>query len=366
MAAHIDQRARFDLIRYANCWEDADILCRALDASQGKRILSIASGGDNVFALLADGAEVVAADLSQAQLACVELKAAAVRRLDHAAVLAFLGMRPDDNRLVRFRELRHELTDASLRYWDEHTDFIRDGVIHAGKFERFFHLFRKRILPLVHRRSTVLSLLEPREPQARKDFYERRWTNLRWRLLFRIFMSRFVMGRLGRDPEFFRYVKVSVGDRILARTGEALGSLPLHRNPYLEYILTGNFTRALPPYLRPERFAALREGLDRLTLGLGTVEAVGRAHAGAGYDGFNLSDIFEYLDAPTCERLYGALLEQARQGARLAYWNMLVPRHCPETFAHRVRPLRDLAASLFTQDAAFFYSAFVVEEVYPQ
>src|SRR5881409_1542686 len=82
--APIAARAAFDFIRYGSVWEDADILCAALEpvARQG-RLVSIASAGDNVLALLTlDPAEVVAVDLSAAQLACLELRMAAFRRLD--------------------------------------------------------------------------------------------------------------------------------------------------------------------------------------------------------------------------------------------------------------------------------------------
>src|SRR5205085_2322120 len=71
-------------VRYASVWEDADVLCEALaPVSQGGRLLSIASAGDNVLALLTlDPAEVVAIDTNPAQLACLELRRAAFRRLD--------------------------------------------------------------------------------------------------------------------------------------------------------------------------------------------------------------------------------------------------------------------------------------------
>ena len=49
----IEDRASFDFLRYANCWEDADILCEALGVRPGARVLSIASAGDNTLALLA-------------------------------------------------------------------------------------------------------------------------------------------------------------------------------------------------------------------------------------------------------------------------------------------------------------------------
>ncbi len=41
------------VIRYGSVWEDADVLCEALaPVAPGGRLLSIASAGDNVLALL--------------------------------------------------------------------------------------------------------------------------------------------------------------------------------------------------------------------------------------------------------------------------------------------------------------------------
>jgi S-adenosylmethionine-diacylglycerol 3-amino-3-carboxypropyl transferase len=361
----IEERARFDLIRYANVWEDADVLVAALRPGPGRRMLSIASAGDNAFALLAEGAEVVAADLSPAQLALVELKRAAVRRLPYREALAFLGVRPSPDRRPVYEDLESELTAGAREFWRAHMEEVADGVIHHGKFESYFRLFRERILPLVHRRKTVLSLLDERDEAGRVRFYEETWNNLRWRLLFRVFFSRFLMGRLGRDPEFFRYVEGSVAERILARAHYALTVLPVHSNPYVESILTGNYGRdgrAFPRWLQPEVFAALKRNLDHLILFEGPIEEAAAAHRGAGFDGFNLSDIFEYLDPETSAAIYGRLLDTARPGARFAYWNLLVPRRRPEELAARVRPLDDEARALFARDQAFFYSAFVLEE----
>jgi S-adenosylmethionine-diacylglycerol 3-amino-3-carboxypropyl transferase len=363
MDAHVADRADFGLIRYANCWEDADVLCDALGPCEGKRVLSIASAGDNTLALLAAGAEVVAADISLAQLACVELRCAAFRNLEHDALLAFLGVRPADNRRSVFARLQTDLTPAARRFWDGQARLVDRGVIHAGKFERYFHGFRRFVLPLVHNRKTVTRLLEEKGPDSRREFYEKTWNTRRWRWLFHLFFSRFAMGRLGRDPEFFRYVEGSVADRILARTRHALTELSTHDNPYLTYILTGNYGEALPRYLRSEHFDAVRAGLDRLTIFAGTVEQAAEAHAGGGFDGFNLSDIFEYLDEETSREIYMNLLDHARANARFAYWNMLVPRRRPEAAAERVETLDVLSRHLHARDRAFFYQAFVVEGV---
>ncbi len=61
--------ADFSLIRYAQCWEDADVLVKGLDIQPGARCLSICSAVDNTLALLTrDPAQVLALDLSPIDL----------------------------------------------------------------------------------------------------------------------------------------------------------------------------------------------------------------------------------------------------------------------------------------------------------
>ena len=121
----IESRARFDYVRYANVWEDADVLCQALQPAPGKRMLSIASGGDNSFALAADGADVVAVDLSPAQLSLVELKRAAIRVLEHEELLGFLGVHDSDRRLETYRRIATGLPGDARAFWDGRTDQVR-------------------------------------------------------------------------------------------------------------------------------------------------------------------------------------------------------------------------------------------------
>jgi S-adenosylmethionine-diacylglycerol 3-amino-3-carboxypropyl transferase len=169
------------------------------------------------------------------------------------------------------------------------------------------------------------------------------------------------MGLLGRDPEFFRYVEGSVSERILKRTEYALTELDPSTNSYIQWILTGRHNGALPVALREENFERIRRNLDRLQWRRGSLEeSLGRAQK---FDCFNLSDIFEYMSPASYEQLLKLLLSSSRSGARLAYWNMLAPRHRPESLATFLRPLAELSSQLFLRDKAFFYSALVVEEV---
>jgi S-adenosylmethionine-diacylglycerol 3-amino-3-carboxypropyl transferase len=353
----------FSFVRYANCWEDAELLIQALRPAPGKRFLSIASAGDNSLSLLAGGAEVIAADLNPAQLACTELRKEAIRRLDQPAFLQFCGIQNSKNRLSVYAKIRASLSTDAQNYWDAHQDDIETGFIHVGKFENYFRLFRTRILPLVHRRKIVAQLLQPKDADARKHFYDSTWDNRRWQGLFRLFFSRRMMGRHGRDPEFFKHVEGSVADRILERARYALTELDTANNPYLTYILNGNFGNALPHYLLPKNYDAIRQNIDQLTIRRGAIDAIAEETGPDSFDGYNLSDIFEYLSPEQCTAVYGRLLAAARPSARFAYWNMLVPRTCPPSLSDRMVLLNEESTNLFNQDRAFFYSRFVLEEV---
>lgn len=364
MAHDLRSRVAFDAIRYAQCWEDADVLVEALRPAPGARILSIASAGDNAFALLAAGAHVDALDLSPAQLHCVELRRAAYAHLDHAGLLELVGSRPaaPQRRLALYASCADALPADARAFWDARTDAVRGGIGGAGKFERYFRIFR-RVLALVHGRARLEELVRAKPRDERAAFHDRVWSSRRWRLLFHVFFSRRVMGWLGRDPEFFRYVEGSVAARILARTRHALVELEPAENPYLHWILFGTHRAALPRALRPGEHARIRAGLPNLTTHLRSLEDHLAACPERSLDGFNLSDVFEYMPEDAAARLLAAAARAGRPGARLVYWNMLAPRSRPPALADRLRPLPEVADRLFPQDKAWFYSRLVVEEV---
>lgn len=361
--SEIQQRADFSAIRYAQCWEDSRLLTASLEPA-GRRCLSIGSAGDNSFALLAAGAaSVTAVEMNASQVACIEVRRAAYLTLEHREFLELLGSRESGDRLKLYHACRAEMPESARRFWDALPAAIERGIGSAGKFERYFATFRKVVLPLAHSRDRVLSLLAARSPEDRHHFYNDVWDNRRWRWIFRLFFSRTVMGALGRDPEFFKYVEGSVADRILARTRHALVELDPTNNPYLHWILTGAHGEALPEALEERNFGIIRYALkaNKLEVVHAPLEAWLARDPERRYDAFNLSDIFEYMSVENSKLLLERIIEASNPGARLAYWNMLAPRSRPVSLSGRLRSCE--SDSHFTRDRAFFYSRFVVEEV---
>jgi S-adenosylmethionine-diacylglycerol 3-amino-3-carboxypropyl transferase len=366
--SEVANKARFTGIRYAQCWEDADVLLEGLDVKPGDVCVSIASAGDNALALLTkDPARVVAIDLSAAQLACLDLRCAAYRALDHAAFLELYGARPSLRRAALYDACRPHLRDAySAEFWnDRRQGLLAQGFGATGKFERYFRLFARWVLPLVHSRQVVADLLRPKSRDERAAFFDTVWDSSRWRLLFAVFFSRTMMGALGRDPRFFDYVEGDLGTHLRARVRHATVELDPSANPYLQWILNGTFAGTMPVALRAENYGAIRARIDRLEWHQAALEDAidDLSRCGAQPNRFNLSDIFEYMSAENTAALLAKLAAAGKRGGRLAYWNMMVPRSRPETLADVLKPLESLSRDLFRKDKAFFYRAFVVEEI---
>jgi S-adenosylmethionine-diacylglycerol 3-amino-3-carboxypropyl transferase len=362
--AEVALAADFSAIHYAQCWEDADVLLQALAIRSGDRCLSVASGGENSLSLLmGDPCAVVAVDLSPVQIALVELKRSAIRLFDHADALRFVGLAPCADRLRLYRSLRPALPSSATAYWDANQRQVAGGVCACGRFERYLALFRRFVLPLIHTRAEVDLMFVPRTPAERRRIFNTIWNNRRWRALYRLFFSRAVMARIGRDPSFFRYVEDDVGAAMAARVERGLTEGDPAANPYLHWFAYGRYADSLPHAWRAENFEVIRSRVDRLELRTQSIEAALAAAPAASIDRFNLSDIFEYVSPPAATRMFEDICRCGRPAARVAYWNMMVLREAPPHLAGRIRHLDEVSRCLHRRAATYFYRAFRVDEV---
>ncbi|MEY8117210.1 DUF3419 family protein [Falsihalocynthiibacter sp. BN13B15] len=363
MTSEIEAKAAFDHIRYAQLWEDADVLTQGLGDCAGGMLVSICSAGDNALAMLTlDPAKVVVVDLSPAQISCLKLRIGAFQNLSHAEFVELMGARPSTRRKVLLSKALNGVDEETRAFWTALRDDVEKvGAGGVGKFERYFRIFRTRLLPLVHSAKTLDDIFVSRTSADRQAFYDTRFNTWRWRLLLNVFFSRFVMGRMGRDKAFFDHVEGSPAQHVARRIHHAAVATDPAQNPYLHWIIKGTHGEALPMTWREEHFETIKSRLDRIEIRPGSLEAF--VSTGEKADGFNLSDIFEYMSPEIFTKVYESILNASAPNARLVYWNMMAPRRVPAAFAARVTTLREVEGEGKAIDKAFFYSDFIVEEV---
>ena len=361
--SEVEDYAKFDLIRYAQVWEDADILLEALQINENDNILSIASAGENALAMLTKNPNrVYAIDLNSNQIVCTELKKVAYKYLNYEECMQLIGVFDSNNRIDIYNKIKNELSKDSQKYFDENFDIIKKGIIHTGKFEKYFQIFGQKVLPLIHSKKTRKELLEKKTKEERIVFYNKKWNNLRWNLLFRIFFSRTVMGKLGRDKAFFRYVNVNVAEHILERTKYAITELDTSENSYLHYIINGKYEKVLPLAYRKENFDKIKNNIDKLVLLKESVETFIERDDIDYISKYNLSDIFEYMDDTQMCKIFEKMSTKSGKGTLIAYWNMLADKRLSKYFENLEFKQKE-SEELLKKDKAFFYSKFIVEEI---
>lgn len=360
MSASNLKKVKLDFIRYANCWENPEVLLKGLNLQSNKRILSIASAGDNSFSLLCTDPELlVAFDLNPTQLYLMELKKLAIQHLSREDCIAFLGFSDHPARLKTFEIFKRQLSPEALQFWEKHLVFIESGVIHCGKFERYFQFFSGRILPLIHSREKVEALLSKKSTIEQVLFYSHKWNTWRWRLFFKLFFSKIVMGKKGRDPQFLKEVKVNVGDFIFHQSEKHLKSPLAQDNIILRYNLTGSFGAFLPHYLQENNYEHIRQNLPNLVLFQGNTEDA-IAQFGK-FDGMNLSDIFEYMDSATFAQIAKSLHKGLNKHGIVCHWNLMVPRILSTALPGLFELNHKRSDELTQTDRGFFYRGFYIE-----
>jgi len=356
---------------YSACWEDLATARKALRIPRGGVVVAVGAAGDNAIGLLLDDPRrIVAVDVNPAQTALVELKRAAVKTAP-GEVAEFVGgipsaSGPDPARLDRYTRLRPQLSAEAVRYWDAHADEILNGVVHAGRFERYLAVFRRWLLPVVPGRDVVHEMLGARDIEDQRGIYHERWDSAAWRTVVRVFFSRRLLAAVGRHPAFFDQAPSGgVGAHYLARAAAGLTATPIRTNPYVTFILSGSYhlPEAAPEYLHPDHARLLAARAGRVEVVTRPLVDVLRDMPERSVDAFYLSDIFELTDPAAYAESLAEIARVGRPGARLCYWNNLVDRQRPDSLAERLLARTDLATELHGQDRAFLYSRLVVEEV---
>lgn len=344
-------------IHYSQCWEDAELLLKALDVGHSDRILSITSGGCNTLALAsARPAGIDAVDVNRAQFYLLEVKMRMLEFLDLGQVLEFMGVFSSDNRIDLYRTIRSHLSEDCRTFWDENQEVLKSGLAHSGKFEKYLRYFSFYLLPVAHGKNHIHDLLVPKSGEEQQHFYEQTWDNVRWRLLFRLFFSAAVMKKAGRSKEMFRHANIpDVSDHYLKKARNALASPVAFNNSYTEYVLKGNYEDECPFILQPHNFLLIRENLRCIRNNNADLLTFLKQQKANFYTKMNLSDVFEPMTVEKSNLIFEEIARVCKHGARIIFWNNLVPRTIPDYLSGNFYKESELERHLKEKEKVFFY-----------
>lgn len=359
-----DRSGVFTGLLYAQGWEDPRPDFKALKIKKGDTIFTITSGGCNALAYLVKApGRIICLDMNERQNHLMALKIAAFRMFDHSRLLQFMGVTECLDRVGMYDGLSSLLGDKAREFWNDNLENIRDGIIHAGRYERYMKLLKQLFYVIVGKHAALKIFSIPEN--ERLQFYEKHWNNLRWKIFTRIFLSKKLMVRRF-DKRFYSYLESGFDFNAYYRAAikRAVTELPARNNNFLNYILRGTYTPdSLPVYLQEENFNTIRNNLDAIETVNGKCYEFLQKLPDNTIDQFNFTNIFEWMSIEEYTAHLKECLRTGKNGSVIIYRNHLVTRRRPEELSKWIVPDRKLSEELHRQDLSFIYKDYVIERI---
>ena len=359
-----DAQNPHERIHLAQDWQDPAVLSAALRIQPDDDVLSVCGAGDSAFALAIDDARsITCVDERVPQLALAELKLRSAEGMPVPGLQSVLGFDIGGNRVSLYHRVRERLSEGSRTFWGANEAIVREGIIRQGQLEGQLRAFRRRVLPLIHRRRTIDALLQRDEPADQRIYFDRHWNSRRWRGMVKLFFG--AAGMSERLSESDDPHQGPVAGVLLARFERVACDLPARSNPFLHWFLTGRYPdmEATHPYLSTEGRAVLAKRGDRLRFVLDSVEGVLEDCEPGRFSAFHYGSLFDEVDAETRARILALTVRAARPGARICSWSQSGELWRPEALADRVNRDEVLTTQLRARDRSVLAGSVHVEVV---
>ena len=364
---------------YNQIWEDPAVDLRALRVRPDSRIVTIASGGCNVLNYLAaDPEQITAVDLNPAHVALTRLKLAGLRHFpDHETFFAFFGTAHGKANRLAYRRYLQPLLDAETRAWWEGRTWLgrrldcfdRGLYRHSllGSYIGFLH----RLVALTGRRPS--DLLRARSLDEQRRLFEETIAPLfelkLVRALCRLPMMTYSLGIPPQQQMLLagEGTRGNVADVYRERVRRLACDFPIRDNYFAwqafgrGYDLTER--RAVPDYLRADRFRLLRSRASRVEVRLASITDHLAGEPAASVDRYVLLDAQDWMNPRQLADLWCQIGRTARPGARVIFRTAAreTPLDClPPHMLDQWEYEKALGDALHAEDRSAIYGGFHV------
>jgi S-adenosylmethionine:diacylglycerol 3-amino-3-carboxypropyl transferase len=350
--------------------EDERTEAAALALGPTDRVLAVCSGGEMPLSLLALGAaQVDAVDVDAHQVWLAELKRAAVLTLDREDAVGFIGLvpMPGERRLALLPTVLGAVSAPARAFFLEQPEAVARGIVWAGRYERYVGRVARVALALVGRRGFE-ALVDAPDREAQERIFDARIGTPALRAVFRVAFHPRIYTRRGMDPRSLQHRKDSgsLGDAWFARLRGWCTATPASENPFLQLTILGRVRSpdVVPAYLTGAGVAAIRARPDAVRFHHRDLTRYLLDLPPAAFDKAHLSNLGDWLDPGSFDRVMRLVASRAARPARLVWRYLHVDRPMPPDLAGSVRVDPARGEALRALDRFPFY-AVVPAEVGP-
>lgn len=359
----LNKKPFFKRIPYSTCWEDFDIIQKALQVKKDDTIISITSAGCNVLNfLLYDPKKIISVDFNPNQNHILRLKISAIKKLEHHQFLELLGIRPSKNRIELYKKIKKNLPKETQTFWDKNIRFIKKGITYNGRQERYIHSIGQ-YLRYLKGEKMLIDLLQCETIKEQKEFFDKKIKDASWDLFFTLVYNKPVM-LIVKDKLVFNQIKENAyHQKFRRRVEDAARRIPAKNNPFMSFALLGYYLNEdyYPYYLKKKNFETLKNRVDRIEIKTDVIQKILVELPSNSIDKFNLSNVLDWTTKNQFREIISEIKRVGKNKSRFCYFNTLMKRHIPRI--EGIKSHKKEAAALLRQDKAFLYENFEIGEI---
>ncbi|WP_213981151.1 DUF3419 family protein [Sphingomonas sp. dw_22] len=326
---------------YAQIWEDPDVDMEALEITPDSHVVTIASGGCNVFSYLtANPAKITAVDLNPAHIALNNLKKQALLSLpDYATFHRFFGLANRPENIDAYKEfIRPQLDDTSRDYWDSRSP---SGVRRINGFKTGFYKqgLLGRLIGFVHNMARKYKIdpteiLRAKNIEEQREIFETRFAPFFEKKFLRWLVDQpAALFGFGIPPAQYDLLKVDDAGGITGALKSRLRKLACDFDIKDNYYAWQAFGRGygehadapLPPYLQKANYEAVRDRAERVEIRHTNYADYLDSMPAQSLDRYILLDAQDWMTDEQLTRIWTEITRTAKPGARVLYRTAAVP-----------------------------------------
>ncbi|MEL6838358.1 MAG: DUF3419 family protein [Pseudomonadota bacterium] len=362
---------------YAQIWEDPVVDMQALQIGPEDNVVCIASGGCNMLSYLtASPASITTVDLSPAHVMLNKLKLAIVQQVpNHATLYEMLGQADRPDNVATFdRYVAPHLDDETLAYWNgwglrgPRKKMLARGLYRHGVLGRFIGLVH-----VVARLARVdfAPLLAAKTLEEQQAFYDSQLVPLYESRLVRFLANRRAsLFGLGIPPAQYDKLAADAGGDIVAvlkeRTRKLFCDFPIQDNYFAWQAAYRGYQpsvgAAVPPYLQPQHFRAVRANAARVKVLNRSLTDVLAQQPNASKQCYVLLDAQDWMNDAQLNALWAQITRTAAPGARVIFRtggkDDILPGRVADNIMSRWAYQAAASAKGFAHDRSAIYGGF--------
>jgi S-adenosylmethionine-diacylglycerol 3-amino-3-carboxypropyl transferase len=355
-------------IRFAQSWEDYQVIECGLQIKKNDTIVTIISSGDNLLNLLRfEPADIYGYDINPAQIYEVKLKIAAIEHLTYTEFLTFFGYTgTEQQRIKLFHILTDHLDIDTYTFWNQHMNLLSQGLAFQGWLERYFSFFRYFIrFFLAEEYNHYVTAQTKKERQV---IFEKKINRPFLKAFTKIFMNNRVMTHLLFQKRVIQYIPSSFNyhDSFWRNITHAFVDIGCVNNPYLYWLFTGivlEDRHYWQPYLQEKNYAMLRQQIKKIHIFEQDLCAGLKELKSDSIDAFYISDIFDWMSLEEMEKTLLEIVRVGKNDARIISFILNYDKGIPQRLRNLVYINEKKSLELSAQERVGIYSKINLLEV---